>query len=87
MHEVWRALVLSQLRVEYLSSLQKEVATRRERVVPGKHGMSGLMLSIKEAQIKAEAIAVHMHQGNIETQHLKDNNETPKVMVHEGQIN
>ena len=28
-----------------------------------------------------------MKQGNIDTQHLKDNNETPTVMVHAGQIN
>ena len=28
-----------------------------------------------------------MRQGNIDTQHLKDNNETPTVMVHAGQIN
>ena len=47
---------------------------RRARVVPGKHGMAALMLSQKEAEIKAEAIPVHMHQGHTETQQLKDNN-------------
>ena len=38
---------------------------RWERVVPGKHGMSALMLALKEAEIKAETISVHMHQGHI----------------------
>ena len=28
-----------------------------------------------------------MHQGHIATQHLKDKNETPTVMLHMGQIN
>ena len=37
--------------------------------------------------MKAEAIPVHMHQGRTETLHIKDNNETPTVMVHTGQIN
>ena len=60
---------------------------RRERVVPGKHGMEALMLAIKEAEINAEAVPVHMHQGNTETQQLKDNNETPTGMVHAGLIN
>ena len=31
-----------------------------------KHGMSALMLSLKEAEIKAEYITVNMHQGNTE---------------------
>ena len=57
------------------------------RVVPGKHGMSDLMLALKEAEIKAEFIPVQMYQGHKETQKLKDNTETPTVMVHSGQIN
>ena len=28
-----------------------------------------------------------MHQDNTETQHMKDNNETPMLMVHAGHIN
>ena len=56
---------------------------RRTRVVPGKHGMSALMLAPKEAEIKEEAILVNMHQGHTEKQYLQDNNETPTVMVHE----
>ena len=87
MHEVWRALGLSQLRVEHLSSLIQEVAMRREIVVPVKHGMSALMLALKEAEIKVEAIPVHMHHGHIETQQLKDKNEKPTLRVHAGQIN
>ena len=74
MHRVWRDLVLSQIIVEHISSLQQEVAMIRAIVVPGKHGMSALMLALKEAKIKAEAIPVQMHQGHTETQHLKDNN-------------
>ena len=51
-----------------------------------KNGMADLILELKKAEIKSEAIQVHMHQGHIETQQLKDNNETPTVMVHEGYI-
>ena len=60
---------------------------RRAIVVPGKHGMSSLVIALKEAEIKVEAIPVQMHQGYTETQHLKNNNETPTVMVHAGYIN
>ena len=67
--------------------MRHEIAMIRARVVPGKHGMVALMLEIKEVEIKAEAIPVYMHQGNTETQHLKDNNETTTVMVHVDQIN
>ena len=49
--------------------------------------MSALMLALKEAEIKTEALPVHMHHGHIETQHMKDNIETPTVMVHAVQIN
>ena len=73
--------------VEQISRLQQEVAMRRAIVVPGKHDMSDLMIELKEAEIKAEAIPVHMNQGHTETQQLKDKNETPTLMVHAGQIN
>ena len=53
-------------------------------MLPGKHGMSSLMLALKEAEIEAEYVPVHMKQGNIETQQLKDNNEPPTLMVHVG---
>ena len=56
-------------------------------VVPVKHGMSDLMLSLKDVEINAEAIPVQMHQGGTETQQLENNNETPTVMVHAGHIN
>ena len=55
-------------------------------VVPGKLGMSALMLALKEAKLKAEAIPVHIHQVHTETQQPKYNNETPIVMVHVGHI-
>ena len=57
---------------------------RGSRVVPGKYGMSSLMIALKKAEIKAESIPVHMHQGHTETQKLKYNNETPTVMVYYG---
>ena len=60
---------------------------RRARVVPGKYGMSSLMIALKKAEIRAESIPVHMHQGHTETQNLKYNNETPAVMVYSGYIN
>ena len=68
MHKVWRALVLRQIRVEQLSILLKEVDMRRGRVVPGKHGIAALVISLKEAEIKVEYIPVQMHQGNTEKQ-------------------
>ena len=45
----------------------------RARVVPRKHGMSALMLALKESAIKVEAIPVHIHQGQITTKYLKYN--------------
>ena len=59
----------------------------QERVLSGKYGISALMLALKEEEIKAEAIPVHMHQGHTETYQLKYNNETPTVMVRTGKIN
>ena len=75
------------IRVEQLSSLRQELAMILEIVVPVKHGMSALMLALMEAETKAEAIPVHMQQGHTEKQQLKDNNETPTLMVHARQIN
>ena len=47
---------------------------RRARVVPGKHGISALVLALKKAETNAEAITVHMHTGHTEKQHIKYNN-------------
>ena len=71
MHEVWRVLVIRQNRVEQMSSLWHEVYIRWSRVVTGKHGMAALMISLKEAKIKAEAIPVNMYQGKTSTKKLK----------------
>ena len=87
MHEVWRDLGLRHLRVEHISSFRQEVYMRWAIVVPGKYGMAPLMLALREAEIKAETIPVHMHHGNTETQQLKDNNKTPTVMVNLVHIN
>ena len=56
-------------------------------MVPGKHGITDLILALKEAEINSEAIPVHMHQEETETQYLKDNNETPTGTVHAIHIN
>ena len=60
---------------------------RRAIVVTGKHGIAALTIVLKEAEIKSEAIPVHMNQKNTEKQQLKDKNETPTEMVHAGHIN
>ena len=44
----------------------------RARLMPGKHDMVALILALNEAEIKAEAIPVHMNQGQPSTQQLKD---------------
>ena len=49
--------------------------------------MADIVLALKEAEIKAEDIPVHMHQGKTSTQKLKDKDETPTVMVNAVQIN
>ena len=36
-------------------------------MVPGKHGITDLILALKEAEINSEAIPVHMHQEETET--------------------
>ena len=55
---------------------------RQARVVPEKHGMVALMIALKEAEIKAEDIPGHMHQGQTVTQYMEYMGETPTVMVH-----
>ena len=60
---------------------------RQSRVVTGKHGMVDLMLVLKEAEIKAEDIPVHMQQRQTATKHPKDNGEITKVTVRSGQLN
>ena len=87
MHEVWRALGISQHRVEHLSIMRQEVAMIRARGVPVKHGMTSLMLELKRREIKVEAIPGHMNQYHTETQQLKEKNETTKLIVHTGHIN
>ena len=45
-----------------MSSLQKELAMRRERVVHGKHSISALTIALNESEIKENDIPVHMHR-------------------------
>ena len=47
MHEIWSAIGLCQHRVEQLPILRQEVGMRRVRVLPGKHVMLALMISLK----------------------------------------
>ena len=67
--------------------MRHESAMRQARLVPGKHGITALMLAQKESEIKAEAILVHMHQEHTATKQLKDTVETPTLMVHAVNIN
>ena len=53
--------------MEQLSSLRQELDMRPEIVVPGKNGMAALVLALKDAEIKAEALPVTMHQRYTET--------------------
>ena len=69
-----------------MSSLRQHVDTRQTRVVPGKHGMADLMLALKEAEIKAEAIPVHIYQGQKATKQLKYKCKIPTVTAHALQI-
>ena len=78
---------MSQHIVEHLSSMLHDVTMRREILVPGKHGTSYLMLSLKEAEIKVEYTPVTIYQGHNATKQLKYKCEIPTVMVHAGQIN
>ena len=79
MHKLQRALRLRKNRVEQMPSLRHEVDMRQSRVLPGKYGMSALILALKESEIKAEAISVHMHQGQTLTKQLKYQGEIPTV--------
>ena len=60
--------------MEHISSLRQEIAVRRSIVVPVKHDISALMLALKEAEIKSEAIPVHMHQEHTESRQPKYKN-------------
>ena len=59
---------------------------RQSRVLHGEHGISYLVIALKEAEIKSEAIPVHMHHKQTATKQLKDKGETHTVMVHAVQI-
>ena len=56
-------------------------------MVPGKCGMSVLIIALKGVEIKSETIPVHMHQVQTATRHLKDKVEIPTVELHVGKIN
>ena len=60
---------------------------RGARVLTGKNGVAALMLALKEADIKVEAIPVHMHLG--QTAAKQKNNKGVKniVMVYAGHTN
>ena len=60
---------------------------RQARLVPVKHGLSSLMVVLKEEEIKAEDVPVHMHHEHTETKHIKDKSEIPPGTVNAGHIN
>ena len=66
-----------------MPSLKHEVDMICSRVVSRKHYMASLMLGLKEVEIKAEDIPVHMNQGQTATKLPKDKSETT-VIVHAG---
>ena len=78
---------MRQIRLGQLSSLRQEVDMRWARVVPGKHGMSALMIALKEAEIKVESLPVHMQHKQTANKQLKDKGELTTGTVHEKQIN
>ena len=43
-----------------VGNFRKELVMRRTRVVPGKYGMSDIMLELKDAEVKAKSIPVHI---------------------------
>ena len=55
--------------------------------MPEKHGIAALVLALKEAEIKTEAIQSHIHQGKTSTKQRKDKVERSTVMLFSGQIN
>ena len=70
-----------------MSSLRHEVATIKKILVPGKHGTTALMVDLKDTEIRAEAIPVHIRQWHTTTKQLKYKVETPTLMFHVVQIN
>ena len=73
--------------MEQISSLRQEVAMKRERVVPGKYGISTLMLELKEAEIKIRGYtSTYAPQIDCKT-NLKDKGEIPTGAVHAEHIN
>ena len=56
-------------------------------LVTGKHGMSVLMLALKEAEIKVEDIPVHMHHKQTATKQMKYKGEIPTGALHAVKIN
>ena len=55
--------------------------------MPREYGMTSLILALKEAKIKAEAVPVYMNQVQTATKYLKDKDEITTSMVNAGQIN
>ena len=45
------------------------------------------MLALKEAEIKAEAIPINMHQGKTAKKKIIDKGKKPTVIVHVGRVN
>ena len=60
---------------------------KRSRLVTGKHGMLSLMVALKETEIRAESIPIHIHQGHTSTKQPKYKDGKTTVMVHVGKIN
>ena len=58
-----------------------------ERVVPGKHVMKAFMLVLKDSEVKAETIPVHMYQYKTATKLNKHKDEKINSMVNSVQIN
>ena len=77
-HKVFMDLVLRMYRLEQLSSLQKEVDKRREILVPVKHGIAAHMLTLIDAEVKAEVIPVHIHRVKTEKNSTKIRVENPQ---------
>ena len=45
------------------------------------------MLALEEAEIKAEAIPINMHQGKTAKKKIIDKGKKPTVIVHVGRVN
>ena len=70
-----------------LTSTRHKISMIRAIMVSGKHGIEALMLALKDAEIKSEAIPVHMYQWKTAAQQTKYKFETLTVMLHSGNIN